>query len=67
MSTLVQVIAALPEEERVVLTLFYLRSKTLNEIAGLLQVPESAVAAVLTAGRTRLTSTLVLSGLDSQR
>jgi len=67
MSTLVQVIAALPEEERVVLTLFYLRSKTLNEIAGLLQVPESAVAAVLTAGRTRLTSTLVQSGLDSQR
>lgn len=67
MSTLVQVISALPEEERVVLTLFYLRSKTLNEIAGLLQVPESAVAAVLTAGRTRLTSTLVLSGLDSQR
>ena len=67
MSTLVQVIAALPEEERVVLTLFYLRSKTLNEIAGLLQVPESAVAAVLTSGLTRLTSTLVLSGLDSQR
>ena len=67
MSTLVQVIAALPEEERVVLTLFYLRSKTLNEIAGLLQVPESAVAAVLSSGRTSLTSTLVLSGLDSQR
>ena len=67
MSTLVQVISALPEEERVVLTLFYLRSKTLNEIAGLLQVTESAVAAVLTSGRTRLTSTLVLSGLDSQR
>ena len=46
--TLAEVLAALPEEERIILTLSYLRQMTTPEIASLLGVPEKSVEAVIT-------------------
>lgn len=56
--TLAQVIASLPEEERFILTMHYLRSMSPVEIAEQLSVPVRAVDAVIAAGRTRLTAFL---------
>lgn len=56
--TLAQLLASLPEEERIILTLYYVRSFTSAEIAELLHVPERAVSGVIIAGRTRLTARL---------
>ena len=58
--TLAELLAGLPEEERIILTLHYLKSLTVQEIAALLQVPESSVTAVIMSGRTRLTAGLNL-------
>lgn len=57
---LAEVIASLPEEERIILTLHYLRSLTTAQIAQLLKVPEKSVIAVIAAGKARLTSQLGL-------
>jgi RNA polymerase sigma factor (sigma-70 family) len=54
--TLAELIAALPEEERVVLTLHYLRQQTAAQIAVKIGVPERAVSAVLASGRARLSA-----------
>ncbi len=56
--TLAEVIAALPEEERIILTLSYMRQMTTPEIASLLGVPEKSVEAVIASGRARLKSKL---------
>ncbi|MDP1719684.1 MAG: sigma factor-like helix-turn-helix DNA-binding protein [Candidatus Nanopelagicaceae bacterium] len=56
--TLEQLLASLPEEERIILTLYYVRSLSSAEIAGILHVPERAVSGVIIAGRTRLTARL---------
>jgi RNA polymerase sigma factor (sigma-70 family) len=56
--TLAEVLAALPEEERIILTLSYLRQMTTPEIASLLGVPEKSVEAVITLGKARLKSEL---------
>lgn len=56
--TLADLIATLPEEERVVLTLHYMRQLSAIEIAKTLRVPERSVNAVLAAGRARLSSAL---------
>ena len=56
--TLAQLLASLPEEERIILTLHYLRSKSSREIAELLAVPEKSVMAVIDSGKKRLTSFL---------
>lgn len=53
-----ELLASLPEEERVILTLFYLKSKPAEEIASLLGVPIRAVESVLHMGRQRLLSAL---------
>jgi DNA-directed RNA polymerase specialized sigma24 family protein len=58
--TLAQVLASLPEEERIILTLHYLRSKSSAEIATLLSVPERAVIAVIESGKARLKGELGL-------
>ena len=58
--TLVQVLASLPEEERVILTLHYVKSLSCDEIAILLNVPEGAVSRLLVSGRGRLTALLDL-------
>lgn len=56
--TLAQLLASLPEEERIILTLYYVRSLSLAEIAEILHVPEKAVSGVIIEGRTRLTARL---------
>lgn len=54
--TLEELLNSLPEEERIILTLHYLRGKSAAEIAQLLSVPEKSVQAVITSGKKRLTA-----------
>ena len=56
--TLAQVLASLPEEERIILTLHYVRQMSPSVIALMLQVPERAVDAVISAGKARLSAVL---------
>lgn len=56
--TLAELIASLPEEERVILTLHFVKSLPTSEIATRIGAPERAVAAVLAAGRARLAASL---------
>jgi RNA polymerase sigma factor (sigma-70 family) len=56
--TLAQLLDSLPEEERFILTLHYLRSKSASEIAELLGVPEKSVQVVIESGKKRLTAFL---------
>lgn len=56
--TLAQVLASLPEEERIILTLHYLRSLSAAQIAEMLSVPERSVVAIIHVGRERLTQFL---------
>lgn len=56
--TLADVLAALPEEERIILTLAYLRGMSAVEIGTLLGVPPKSVEAVITSGKARLTAEL---------
>jgi DNA-directed RNA polymerase specialized sigma24 family protein len=58
--TLAELLASLPEEERIILTLHYLRSQSSSEIASLLRVPERAVIVVIESGKARLTGLLGL-------
>jgi DNA-directed RNA polymerase specialized sigma24 family protein len=58
--TLAGALAQLPEEERIILSLHYLRSMPVDEIASLLGVPEKSVAAVMVSGKSRITSLLGL-------
>jgi len=54
--TLAQFLASLPEEERVILTLHYVKSLSAAEIAAMLNVPEGAITRLISAGRVRLTA-----------
>jgi DNA-directed RNA polymerase specialized sigma24 family protein len=56
--TLAELLASRPEEERFILTLHYLRSKSAAEIAQLLGVPEKSVQVVIDSGKKRLTAFL---------
>jgi DNA-directed RNA polymerase specialized sigma24 family protein len=58
--TLAQFLATLPAEERIILTLHYVRDVSPQEIATMLNVPERAVIHVIAIGRARLTSRLNL-------
>ncbi len=58
--TIAELLATLPEEERIILTMHYLRGKDSSEIATLLNVPERAVIAVIDSGKRRLTGVLGL-------
>jgi len=58
--TLAEVLEALPEEERIILTLSYLRGMSPGQIASLLHVPEKSGEAVITSGKARLTAQLGL-------
>lgn len=58
--TIGELIASLPEEERVILTLHYLRGKSSGEIAELLHVPEKSVLTLIDSGKARLTGLLGL-------
>ena len=56
--TLAELLASLPEEERIILTLHYVRSLTAAEIAEMLKVPERSVTRIILIGRARLTTGL---------
>jgi RNA polymerase sigma factor (sigma-70 family) len=58
--SLADALAQLPEEERIILTLHYLRSMPSDEIAKLLGVPEKSVITVMTSGKGRITAFLGL-------
>lgn len=53
-------LAALPEEERFILTLHYLKGKSAPEIAALLSVPERSVIVVIDSGKRRIAAQLGL-------
>lgn len=52
--TIAELIATLPEEERLILTLHFVNMITTSEIAVKLGVPERAVISVIASGRSRL-------------
>jgi RNA polymerase sigma factor (sigma-70 family) len=52
--TLAQILAAMPEEQRFILTLFYVKGLSQKEIAKTLGVPERAVSTVIVSGKSRL-------------
>ena len=52
--TIAELIATLPEEERLILTLHLVNMISATEIAEKLGVPERAVASVIISGRTSL-------------
>ena len=58
--SLADALAQLPEEERIILTLHYLRSMPSDEIAKLLGVPEKSVIAVMASVKGRITALLGL-------
>ncbi|MEJ6574113.1 MAG: sigma-70 family RNA polymerase sigma factor [Actinomycetes bacterium] len=58
MGALSELLASLPQEERFILTMHYIRSMSAREIAEALGVPERAVQSVITSGKSRLLSAL---------
>lgn len=58
MGALSELLASLPEEERFILTMHYIRSMSAKEIGEALGVPERAVQSVITSGKSRLLSAL---------
>jgi RNA polymerase sigma factor (sigma-70 family) len=56
--TLAQALASLPEEERIILTMHYLKSMSATDIAAILGVPERSVDAIIRQGRSRLSAIL---------
>ena len=58
MGDLSQLLASLPDEERFILTMHYIRSMDVKDVADTLGVPERAVQSVITSGKSRLLSAL---------
>jgi RNA polymerase sigma factor (sigma-70 family) len=56
--SLAQALASLPEEERIILTMHYLKSMSAAEIASILGVPERSVEAIIRQGKARLSAIL---------
>jgi RNA polymerase sigma factor (sigma-70 family) len=56
--TLAQALASLPEEERVILTMHYLKSMSAADIASILGVPERSAEAIIRQGKARLSAIL---------
>jgi len=56
--TLAQALASLPEEERIILTMHYLKSMSAADIASILGVPERSVEAIIRQGKARLSAIL---------
>jgi RNA polymerase sigma factor (sigma-70 family) len=56
--SLAQALASLPEEERIILTMHYLKSMSAAEIAAILGVPERSVEAIIRQGKARLSAIL---------
>ncbi len=58
--TLVQALATLPEEERIILTMYYLKSMPVADIAKLLKVPDKSVETIIKMGKARLSALIGL-------
>jgi RNA polymerase sigma factor (sigma-70 family) len=56
--TLADALASLPEEERIILTMHYLKSMSTAQIASLLGVPERSVDVIIKQGKARLSAML---------
>lgn len=56
--TLADALASLPDEERIILTMHYLKSMTAADIAQMLGVPERSVDAIIKQGKARLSAIL---------
>jgi RNA polymerase sigma factor (sigma-70 family) len=56
--TLAQALASLPEEERIILTMYYLKSMSAADIASILGVPERSVEVIIRQGKSRLSAIL---------
>lgn len=56
--TLAQALATLPEEERIILTMHYLKSMSAVDIASILGVPERSVDVIIRQGKSRLSAIL---------
>jgi RNA polymerase sigma factor (sigma-70 family) len=56
--TLAQALATLPEEERIILTMHYLKSMSPSDIASILGVPERSVEVIIRQGKSRLSAIL---------
>jgi RNA polymerase sigma factor (sigma-70 family) len=56
--SLADALASLPDEERIVLTLYYLKSMSSSEIATLLGVPERSAESIIKQGKSRLSAIL---------
>jgi RNA polymerase sigma factor (sigma-70 family) len=52
--TVIELIASLPVEERIILLLYFGQNLSISEIAIKIGVPERSVSAVLASGRARL-------------
>jgi RNA polymerase sigma factor (sigma-70 family) len=56
--SLADALASLPDEERIILTMYYLKSMSAAEIASMLGVPERSVEAIIKQGKARLSAIL---------
>jgi RNA polymerase sigma factor (sigma-70 family) len=56
--SLADALATLPDEERIILTMHYLKSMSAAEIASMLGVPERSVEAIIKQGKARLSAIL---------
>ena len=59
--TVAQALASLPEEERIILTMHFMKSMSATEIAALLGVPERSVSALIVSGKGRISLILGLT------
>jgi RNA polymerase sigma factor (sigma-70 family) len=58
LQTLAEVLASLPEEERIILTMHLLKSMSPAQIAATLGVPERSAEAIIKQGKSRLSAIL---------
>jgi RNA polymerase sigma factor (sigma-70 family) len=56
--TLADALASLPDEERIILTMHYLKSMSAAEIASMLGVPERSAEVIIKQGKARLSAIL---------
>ncbi|PHX75797.1 MAG: RNA polymerase subunit sigma-24 [Actinobacteria bacterium] len=56
-----ELLARLPQEEQILITLHYIKGQSLQEIATLLGVPARSVEVILRQGRSRLLGFLGIS------
>ena len=56
-----ELLARLPQEEQILITLYYIKGQSVQEIATLLGVPARSVEIILRQGRSRLLGFLGIS------